>query len=116
MALGFIHSMQTFSEYIHLTLISLCALNILIIVIEAKTNPDLSQMQEDQREDQTFRDKPYTCMMNPFLPSIGISCSAVVIGYMDLIVWVIFFVVLALTFISYFFYVIPQKHKEKLEK
>ena len=84
--------------------------NIAIIFIEAKTHPDLTQTQEDERENQTFLDKPYTCMLNPFLPSVGISCSALVIGYMDIIVWSSFFLVTLAIAVTYFIYVIPRKH------
>lgn len=116
MALGFIHSMQLDSDYVLLTLLAAVILNILIIFIEAKTHPDLATIQEDERENLSFKDKPYTCMWNPFLPSIGISGSALVIGYMDIIVWSSFFIATILIGISYFVYVIPRKHKEKLSK
>ena len=42
MALGFIHSMQTDSDIIVWTLLSLVIVNVLIILIEAKAHPDLS--------------------------------------------------------------------------
>ena len=116
MALGFIQSMQTQSEYLVLTLIAAVIVNIIIILIEAKSHPDLATMHDDQRENSTFKDMPYTCMMNPLLPSIGISFSAVVIGYMDIVVWVIFFLTVFLSAISYFLYVIPKKHAEKMAK
>lgn len=107
MALGFIHSMSTDANYLLLTILASVIINILIILIEAKTHPDLATIQEDERENLSFIDKPYTCMWNPFLPSIGISCSALVIGYMDIIVWSSFFVSVIFIAISYFVYVIP---------
>ena len=55
-------------------------------------------------------------MLNPFLPSVGISFSALVIGYMDIIVWASFFIVVFIIALSYFLYVIPKKYKEKLAK
>ena len=116
MALGFIHSMSTDANYLLLTLLASVIINILIILIEAKTHPDLATIQEDERENLVFKDKPYTCMWNPFLPSVGISCSALVIGYMDIVVWSSFFIGTIIIAISYFIYVIPHKHKEKLSK
>ena len=117
MTLGFVHSMEIdSSEYFLYGLLGCVCLNILIILIEAKTHPDLTTMQEDQRENQFFKDKPYTCMFNPFLPSIGISFSALVIGYMDIIVWSSFFISLIFIALSYFLYVVPKKFKEKTEK
>ena len=52
-------------------------------------------------------EKPYTCMYNPLLPAIGISFSGVTMGYIDLNVWVTFFVILILISLSYVFVVIP---------
>ena len=85
-------------------------------MIESRIYPDLTSMQEDQRENQTFKDMPYTCMFNPLLPSIGISFSGIVVGYMDIEVWVAFFIVVLFTILSYFFLVIPSKDQEKLYK
>ena len=47
-------------------------------------------------------------MFNPFLPSVGISFSALVIGYMDIIVFASFFIVVLFIALSYFIYVIPK--------
>ena len=116
MALGFFQSMQTDADYIAYIMLSCVIINILIILIEAKAHPDLTTLQEDQRENQFFKDKPYTCMLNPFLPSVGISFSALVIGYMDIIVWASFFVSLIFIALSYFLYVIPKKFNEKTNK
>jgi hypothetical protein len=110
MALGFIHSLQKDASFILFTLLALVLINILTILIETKTHPDLETMQEDERENLLFKDKPYTCMWNPFMPSIGISCSALVIGYMDIAVWSSFFIVTILIGLTYFLYVIPRKH------
>ena len=79
-------------------------------------HPDLATMKEDLLEAQSFKDPPYTCMLNPFLPCVGISVSAIVVGYMDILVWATFFVVVALTAASYFLWVIPSKHKDKVNK
>lgn len=116
MTLGFIHSMQVFDDYFMITMISLIAVNMLIIMVEHKRHPDLEAIEEDLRENKTFKDTPYTCMLSPFLPSIGISVSGIVLGYMDIVVWATFFIVVFLTILSYFLYVVPKKHREKLKK
>lgn len=114
MAFGFLHSMELGQDMALWVLVGLVLTNLAAILIESKTHPDLTQMQEDERENQTFKDKPYTCMLNPLLPSVGISCSAVVIGYMDIIVWSSFFLSIFAIGLTYFIYVIPRKHKEKV--
>jgi hypothetical protein len=61
-------------------------------------------------------DKPYTCMLNPIIPCIGIMGSGTFIGYIDVLVWTSFFGVVVIIAISYFLYVIPRKYLEKLRK
>ena len=87
-----------------------------MIFIESKLYPDQASFAEDKREYDTLPDKPYTCMLNPLLPSIGIWFSGTVIGYLDVIVWTSFFGVIVLIAISYFLYVIPRKYNEKIKK
>jgi hypothetical protein len=40
----------------------------------------------------------------------------VVLGYIDWMIWVLLFIILFFSLISYFFYVIPKTYKEKLRK
>lgn len=110
MAFGFLHSMELGQDTALWVLFGLVLTNMASILIEAKMHPDLTQIHEDENENRTFKDKPYTCMLNPFLPSVGISCSAVVIGYMDIIVWSSFFLSVLVIGLTYFVYVIPRKH------
>lgn len=52
-------------------------------------------------------------MFNPIIPSIGIWGSGTVIGYIDVVVWASFFVIVVLIGISYFVFVIPKKYMDK---
>jgi len=47
---------------------------------------------------------------------IGISGSGVVLGYIDQMIWALLLIILLFSLLSYFLYVIPKKHEEKLKK
>lgn len=112
---GFLHSINM-PIFIVIVMLSACLINIFIIQIESRMYPDLQTIAEDQRENDTFPDKPYTCMFNPILPCLGIFFSGTVIGYLDIIVWTSFLGVMVLIGASYFVYVIPRKYEEKINK
>lgn len=103
-----------------ITLIALllAAIVVLIIVIfaEAKYYPDRESIAEDEKENETLPDLPYTCMLNPIIPCLGISSSGVIIGYIDLIVWISFFAIVILIGISYFIFVVPRKYNQKAKQ
>jgi hypothetical protein len=78
--------------------------------------PDTKTIEEDQREADLMKDKPYTCMLNPLIPAIGIMLSGVTIGYIDHDVWITFFIISVLIAISYFIYVIPRKYAKTVRR
>jgi len=87
-----------------------------LIVVESNLYPDLETIEEDKQEDKNFVDKPFSCMMNPLLPSIGIMSSGVTIGFIDQSVWITFFIIIVCIVGSYFIFVIPRKIKRSLKK
>ena len=56
---------------------------VVLIVIESKLYPDTKTIEAELNEDRHLIDKPYTCMLNPLLPAVGIMFSSLTLGYMD---------------------------------
>jgi amino acid transporter len=109
---GFTHSLQADAVLVSGFLAG-CVILVIVIFVESKYYPDVKQIEDDLKENETFIDKPYTCMLNPVLPCIGIWGSGTVIGYIDIIVWASFFVIVLLIAGSYFAFVLPRKYREK---
>ncbi len=111
---GFTHNIGL-NNYIVGIILAAIVVVMIILIIESKQYPDLASIAEDVKENNLFPDKPYTCMLNPLIPSLGIWGSGTVIGYIDVIVWASFFGVVVLIGISYFLFVIPRRYDEKMK-